>query len=73
MLLLSCEVSVSCVFFNRVLESKNAAYPVGAFAVSNSGWKSHFISDGKGLLLMFPSWPEKLPRSLALGTIGMPG
>ncbi|KAJ6669456.1 hypothetical protein lerEdw1_000004 [Lerista edwardsae] len=57
----------------KVVESKNTAYPVGVFAVAKSGWTSHFISDGKDIFLMFPNWPEKLPRSLALGTVGMPG
>uniref|UniRef100_A0A8D0GB44 Prostaglandin reductase 1 n=1 Tax=Sphenodon punctatus TaxID=8508 RepID=A0A8D0GB44_SPHPU len=57
----------------KVVESKNPTYPVGAFVVSNAGWTTHFISSGKGLQLMLREWPEKLPRSLALGTIGMPG
>ncbi|XP_043370086.1 prostaglandin reductase 1 isoform X2 [Dermochelys coriacea] len=56
----------------RVVESKNPTYPVGTYVVANSGWKTHFISDGKDLQLL-PPWPEKIPRSLALGTIGMPG
>lgn len=56
----------------RVVESKNPTYPVGTYVVANSGWTTHFISDGKDLQLL-PSWPEKIPRSLALGTIGMPG
>ncbi|XP_053158874.1 prostaglandin reductase 1 [Hemicordylus capensis] len=57
----------------KVVESKNPTYPVGVFVVSNSGWRTHFISDGQGLFLMSPDWPAKLSRSLALGTIGMPG
>lgn len=58
---------------NRIVESKNPAFAVGAFVVANSGWRSHFISDGKGLHLLPSSWPESLPKSLALGTVGMPG
>ncbi|XP_058026942.1 prostaglandin reductase 1 isoform X1 [Ahaetulla prasina] len=57
----------------RILESRNPSFPVGTFVVANSGWTTHFISDGKNLLSLPPNWPENLPRSLALGTIGMPG
>ncbi|NXF06679.1 PTGR1 reductase, partial [Smithornis capensis] len=57
----------------RIVESKNRAFTVGAFVVANSGWRTHFISDGKDVHLLPSSWPESLPRSLALGTIGMPG
>ncbi|NXX78042.1 PTGR1 reductase, partial [Urocolius indicus] len=57
----------------RIIESKNPAFTVGTFVVANSGWRTHFISDGKDLQLLPSSWPESLPRSLALGTVGMPG
>ncbi|NXS90543.1 PTGR1 reductase, partial [Jacana jacana] len=57
----------------RVVESKNPAFTVGAFVVGRSGWRTHFISDGKGLQLLLSNWPESLPRSLSLGTVGMPG
>ncbi|XP_063311330.1 prostaglandin reductase 1-like [Pelobates fuscus] len=57
----------------RVVESKNPAYQVGSYYVSYSGWTTHFISDGKGLRPLPTDWPENLPRSLALGTVGMPG
>ncbi|XP_019346259.2 prostaglandin reductase 1 isoform X2 [Alligator mississippiensis] len=57
----------------RIVESKNPTYHIGAFAVANGGWTTHFISDGKDLQLLPTPWPETLPISLALGTIGMPG
>ncbi|XP_013929693.1 PREDICTED: prostaglandin reductase 1 isoform X2 [Thamnophis sirtalis] len=57
----------------RILESRNPSFPVGIFVVANAGWTTHFISDGKNLSPLPPNWPENLPRSLALGTIGMPG
>ncbi|XP_009981574.1 PREDICTED: prostaglandin reductase 1 [Tauraco erythrolophus] len=57
----------------RIVESKNPAFTVGTFVVAGSGWRTHFISDGKGLQLLPSSWPESLPKSLALGTVGMPG
>ncbi|NWY29494.1 PTGR1 reductase, partial [Pheucticus melanocephalus] len=57
----------------RVVESKNPAFTVGAFVVAGRGWRTHFISDGKDLQLLPSNWPESLPKSLALGTVGMPG
>ncbi|NXD72762.1 PTGR1 reductase, partial [Eolophus roseicapillus] len=57
----------------RIVESKNPAFTVGVFVVARSGWRTHFISDGKDLQALPSGWPESLPRSLALGTIGMPG
>ncbi|XP_063770269.1 prostaglandin reductase 1-like isoform X1 [Pseudophryne corroboree] len=57
----------------RVIESKNAAFPVGGYYTANSGWTTHFISDGQVLQAIPSSWPESLPKSLALGTVGMPG
>lgn len=59
--------------FQRILESRNPSFPVGTFVVANAGWTTHFISDGKILSPLPLNWPENLPRSLALGTIGMPG
>ncbi|KAJ7335389.1 hypothetical protein JRQ81_013330 [Phrynocephalus forsythii] len=58
---------------SKVVESKNSAFPVGAFVVSHAGWTTRYISDGGGLSLMPADWPSHLPRSLALGTVGMPG
>ncbi|XP_068127462.1 prostaglandin reductase 1-like isoform X2 [Hyperolius riggenbachi] len=57
----------------RVRESKNSEFPVGGYYVAQAGWRTHFISDGKGLVPLPSSWPESLPRSLALGAVGMPG
>ncbi|KAG8429044.1 hypothetical protein GDO86_018446 [Hymenochirus boettgeri] len=57
----------------RVIESKNPAYPVGGYYVVYAGWTTHFISDGNGLDAMTSNWPDNLPRSLALGAVGMPG
>ncbi|KAM4708124.1 prostaglandin reductase 1-like isoform 2-T2 [Discoglossus pictus] len=57
----------------RVLESKNPTFPVGSFAVSNAGWTTHSISTGKDLTPLLANWPDNVPKSLALGTIGMPG
>ncbi|KAM9587493.1 LOW QUALITY PROTEIN: prostaglandin reductase 1 [Morphnus guianensis] len=57
----------------RIVESNNPAFTVGAFVVARSGWRTHFISDGEDLQLLPSTWPESLPKSLALGTVGMPG
>ncbi|XP_021056421.1 prostaglandin reductase 1 [Mus pahari] len=57
----------------RVVESKNSAFPKGTIVAALLGWTSHSISDGKGLTKLPAEWPDKLPLSLALGTVGMPG
>ncbi|OPJ89203.1 prostaglandin reductase 1 [Patagioenas fasciata monilis] len=57
----------------RIVESKNPAFTAGTFVVARGGWRTHFISDGKDLLLLPSGWPESLPKSVALGTVGMPG
>uniref|UniRef100_A0A8C5KEN3 Prostaglandin reductase 1 n=1 Tax=Jaculus jaculus TaxID=51337 RepID=A0A8C5KEN3_JACJA len=57
----------------RVVESKNSAFPTGTIVVAFLGWTTHSISDGKELKELPAEWPETLPLSLALGTIGMTG
>uniref|UniRef100_A0A8C5LVL3 Prostaglandin reductase 1 n=1 Tax=Leptobrachium leishanense TaxID=445787 RepID=A0A8C5LVL3_9ANUR len=57
----------------RVVESKNPAFEVGTYHVTNVGWTTHFISDGAGFQSLPKEWPENLPRSLAVGAAGMPG
>lgn len=57
----------------RVVESKNPAWPVGTLVLAYAGWASHSISDGQQLEKLLKEWPDTLPLSLALGTVGMPG
>ncbi|XP_045696938.1 prostaglandin reductase 1 [Phyllostomus hastatus] len=57
----------------RVVESKNSAFPTGAIVSAPSGWTTHSISDGKQLEKLPEEWPDKLPLSLRLGTVGMTG
>ncbi|KAM8803670.1 prostaglandin reductase 1 isoform 1-T1 [Rhynchonycteris naso] len=57
----------------RVVESKNSAFPTGTVVLASSGWTTHSISDGKELENLPVEWPDTLPLSLALGTVGMPG
>merc|ERR1719341_751820 len=63
----------------KVIESKNSKYPIGSYVVSYSGWASHThlkkdeLNDASG----FGTAPildvGDLPKSLALGILGMPG
>lgn len=57
----------------RVVESKNSAFPIGTIVLAYSGWTTHSISDGKELEKMPAEWPDTLPLSLMLGTVGMTG
>ncbi|XP_063770280.1 prostaglandin reductase 1-like [Pseudophryne corroboree] len=57
----------------RVLESNNSAFPAHSYVLSSAGWTTHYISQGKDLTPLLPNWPDNVPKSLALGTIGMPG
>ncbi|XP_007934908.1 prostaglandin reductase 1 [Orycteropus afer afer] len=57
----------------RVVESKNSALPTGTIVVAPSGWTTHSISDGKQLEKLPTGWPDTLPLSLVLGTVGMTG
>ncbi|XP_006883839.1 PREDICTED: prostaglandin reductase 1-like [Elephantulus edwardii] len=57
----------------RVVESKNSAFSVGTVVLAFSGWTTHSISDGKELEKLPTEWPDTLPLSLALGTVGMTG
>ncbi|XP_077331384.1 prostaglandin reductase 1-like [Lithobates pipiens] len=57
----------------RVTESKNPEFPVGGYYVAQGGWTTHFISDGKGLHALPSCWPESLPKSLAIGAVGISG
>ncbi|CAD7671933.1 unnamed protein product [Nyctereutes procyonoides] len=57
----------------EVLESKISAFPAGTVVVASSGWTLHSISDGKDLEKLPAEWPNMVPVSLVLGTIGMKG
>lgn len=61
----------------KIVESRNAKYPVGAFMVGNYGWRSHTIvnptvSDPAQMSYMLPALGQ-LPVSLGCGTLGMTG
>ncbi|XP_044730448.1 prostaglandin reductase 1-like [Chrysoperla carnea] len=63
----------------EVIESKHKKYPVGRYVVGYFGWVDHVISDGKvqfsGAVTEVYLLPDfgKLPVSLGLGVLGMPG
>ncbi|KAM9827022.1 prostaglandin reductase 1-like [Neosynchiropus ocellatus] len=57
----------------KVTQSKNSIFPVGSHVVSRSGWRTHTVSDGTDLIPVMGDWPQDVPMSLALGTIGMTG
>ncbi|XP_061133567.1 prostaglandin reductase 1-like isoform X1 [Syngnathus typhle] len=57
----------------KVIQSKNAAFPVGAHVVGRGGWRTHTVSDGSDLIPVMPDWPRDVSLSLALGIVGMPG
>lgn len=61
------------LFLCRVLQSKNAAFPVGSYVVGRCGWRTHTVCDDTGLTPIMADWPQDVSLSLALGAIGMPG
>ncbi|XP_041842552.1 prostaglandin reductase 1-like [Melanotaenia boesemani] len=57
----------------KVIQSQNPAFPVGSYVVSNCGWRTHTVCNGKDLIPIISGWPQDVSLSLALGSIGMPG
>ncbi|XP_012687903.2 prostaglandin reductase 1 [Clupea harengus] len=57
----------------KVVQSRNPLFPEGSHVISRSGWRTHTVSDGTGVILLLSDWPADVPYSLALGAIGMPG
>lgn len=54
----------------EVVESHVPGFQPGDMVLSYSGWQSHALSDGKGVMKL-TNWPA--PVSTALGVLGMPG
>ena len=54
----------------KVIASNNAEFPVGSNVNSMMGWRTHFISNGKGLTQL-PTLP--ISEAHFLGALGMPG
>lgn len=63
----------------KVLESKNADYPVGSSLFGQFGWRTHTVINPtevqKKSFIDCYAYPEfkNLPKSLGLGILGMPG
>jgi NADPH-dependent curcumin reductase CurA len=55
---------------SRVVESRNATLASGDVVLANSGWQTHFVSDGSGLRKLAPTMRRP---SLALGVLGSSG
>jgi hypothetical protein len=55
---------------SRVLASRHAGFAAGEIVQGRTGWQSHAISDGSGLVKVDP---DLAPISTALGVLGMPG
>ena len=53
-----------------VIESKDAALPVGAQVLVTAGWVSHAVADAKNLN---PLPADGIPARAYLGVLGMPG
>ncbi|TAM96572.1 MAG: NADP-dependent oxidoreductase, partial [Rhizobiaceae bacterium] len=54
----------------EVMESNLAGFAPGDLVLSYSGWQTHALSDGKGILKLDP---RQAPVTTALGVLGMPG
>ncbi|HVJ40779.1 MAG TPA: NADP-dependent oxidoreductase [Dongiaceae bacterium] len=55
---------------SRVIASRNSAFAPGEIVQGRTGWQSHPISDGTGLVKVDPALG---PISTAVGVLGMPG
>ena len=56
----------------RVIKTRNGEFPVGTLVLSNAGWRSHYISDGRDLSPISFDIGDTSP-SHCLGALGMPG
>jgi hypothetical protein len=55
---------------SQVIASRHPGFAVGEIVQGRTGWQSHAISDGSGLVKVDPGLA---PISTALGVLGMPG
>lgn len=53
----------------EVVDSRKPGFATGELVVGMGGWQEYFVSDGKGLRKV----SRRLPESLQLGVLGMPG
>ncbi|MGH8928965.1 MAG: zinc-binding dehydrogenase, partial [Acidimicrobiia bacterium] len=58
----------------EVVESTHDLFTVGDRVTSGTGWRRHYISDGKGLLRLDPAiFSPPIPDSAAIGVLGVSG
>lgn len=57
----------------RIVESRNALWPVGQIVHGKMGWQQYAIADGSPYFLMFKVHQRKVPVSTALGVLGLTG
>ena len=53
-----------------MIKSRNARFKEGDFVAEYSGWQSHAVSNGAGVMKLDP---KAAPLSTALSVLGMPG
>lgn len=69
---------ISCVFFCRIIASRNSKFPIGKHVTGSFGWRTHTVvnpsKQDEGLLpiRIIPDI-SPYPVSLGLGVLGMPG
>jgi NADPH-dependent curcumin reductase CurA len=57
-----------------VIESRNPKFAVGALVSGGFGWRSHVISNGRGVLRLDPGlFSGAVPPTAAIGILGVPG
>ncbi|EDS39827.1 NADP-dependent leukotriene B4 12-hydroxydehydrogenase [Culex quinquefasciatus] len=61
----------------RVLESRNAGFPVGAYVFGQFGWRTVSICDPRGITVrkpyVLPDFGASVPRSVGIGACGTVG
>lgn len=58
----------------EVIASENSRFGIGDRVTAGAGWRTHFVSDGKGLLKLDPLiFSPPIPESAAIGVLGVSG
>lgn len=58
----------------EVIESSHSRLSVGDRVAAGTGWRTHYLSDGKGLLRLDPEiFSPPIPDSAAIGVLGVSG
>jgi NADPH-dependent curcumin reductase CurA len=58
----------------EVIESRNERFEVGDYVTSGGGWRSHYLSNGKGVMRLDPKiFAPPIGISTAIGVLGVSG